>query len=86
MFLETSVRMCLIEFSLRVGWGSAFGVSAATGLLYHPLMLSVEQSVELAGEMGGLGENLPQRHFVYHKSHVTRSVYEPGPPLCKASD
>jgi hypothetical protein len=40
----------------------------------------------LAGETEVLGENVPQRHFVDHKAHMTRPGFEPGPPRWAASD
>jgi hypothetical protein len=51
-------------------------------------MMMVEQSVEwgLAGELEALGENLPQSHFVYHKSYMTWPGIQPGPPLWEAGD
>jgi hypothetical protein len=33
---------------------------------------------ELAGETEILGENLPQCHFVHHKSHMTSPDSKPG--------
>jgi hypothetical protein len=52
-------------------------------------MVIMEKLVEwrLAGDTDVLGENLPpQRHFVHHKSHMTRPGFEPGPPRWEASD
>jgi hypothetical protein len=48
----------------------------------------VEQLVEwrLAGEIEILGEILPQRRVVHHKSHMTRPGLEPGPPRWEASN
>jgi hypothetical protein len=48
----------------------------------------VEKQMEcrLAGETEVLGENLPQRHFFQHKSHMTRPAFEPEPPRWEASD
>jgi hypothetical protein len=49
-------------------------------------MTSLEESVEcLAGETKVLGEKLPQYRFVHHKSHMTCSLLQLGPPRWKAT-
>jgi hypothetical protein len=52
------------------------------------MMMIMEQLVEwsLVEETEVLGENLPQRHFFHHNSHMTRPGLEPGPPRWEASD
>jgi hypothetical protein len=52
------------------------------------MMMILEQPVEceLAGETEILGENLPQFHFVLHKSHMPRPGLEPVPPRWEPSD
>jgi hypothetical protein len=52
------------------------------------MMMNVEQSAEceLTGDTKVFGENLPQCHFVHHKSHTTWPVFEPGPLGWDSSD
>jgi hypothetical protein len=79
-------------FNLHSGGWSRNWVHSArrpfTGLLYLPQVnVRMENLVEwMAGETEVIGEDLSRRHFVHHKSHLTRPGIEPGPPRWEASD
>jgi hypothetical protein len=73
------------------GWSPNWVHSAhrpLTGLLYLlRVIVRMKNLVEwMAGETEVLGGILPRRHFVHHKSHLTRHGIEPGPPRWEASD
>jgi hypothetical protein len=73
------------------GWSPNWVHSARRpfiGLLYLPrVIVRMMNLVEwMTGETEVLGENLPRRHFVHHKSHLTRPGIEPGLPRWEASD
>jgi hypothetical protein len=67
------------------------GTAATSGLLYKPQMIDEGNCGAIGGmkiirETEVFGENLPQRNFVHHKSHMTRPGLEPGPPRWETSD
>jgi hypothetical protein len=50
------------------------------------MIVEKQMKCRLAGETEIFGGNLPQRHFVHHKSDMTIPGFEPGLPQSEASD
>jgi hypothetical protein len=70
---------------------SPLGTVTTTDLLYEPKMIDDGDYGATGGMKIGRGnrstrKKTPKRHFVHHKSHMTRSGLEHGPPRWEASD
>jgi hypothetical protein len=79
----------LLSLSLEVRLESTWYCGHCLAYCTSPRwQMIVEQSVEceLAGETEVLGENLPEFHFVHHKSHMTWTGLELGQPQWEAGD
>jgi hypothetical protein len=59
------------------------GTRTPTSSVVQPV---ASRCTDYAGETEVLGENLHQRYFVHHKSHLTKPGLEPGSPRWEASD
>jgi hypothetical protein len=79
MKLSVSFRLLDLGQTARLlGWV----ISSSQGLCYLPrVIVMMEKLVEwtaLAGDTEVLGENLPRRHFVHHKSNLPDPGVNPG--------
>jgi hypothetical protein len=72
-------------------FGGSLGTAATSGLMYQPRMIGEGDYGEIGGIKIGRGSRSTprkpaQRHFVHHKSNMTRPGFEPGPSRWEASD
>jgi hypothetical protein len=87
MYLINNIYFLICIVRGGVQTGSTRHVGQLLAYCTCPGWLRMENLVEwMTGETEVLGENLPPRHFVHHKSHLTRPGIEPGPPQWEASD
>jgi hypothetical protein len=82
--------VCIFFILIRVRL-SPLGTVATTGLLYQPPMIDYGDCGAVSGMKFGRGNRITrrkpaQRHFVHHKSQMTRFGLEPGPPLWEGRD
>jgi hypothetical protein len=84
------IVIIILFFLISIMWVESILGPLGTSATNWPIVPApgMENLVErrLSGETEILEENLPQRHFAHHKSHLTTPGREPGPQRREVSD